>query len=213
MSVKRLGVILLACVFVGCDKQPEQNSTVVNQRIQTLEAEINGLKSSQAASDKFNSSQWQCDTNFEQRLQSLEMSDRLREQKWILLDPTSKSYQRIDTSIGSLLVSVKGVTPYLDGYKVTLAVGNPYDMDFKGFLVSCKWGASFTYTNGIVSNYEAVQNSQKSKDSQQTDVLYRGYWNAIELTIAPATADEIKNLRISIQPDTVSLLTKPETQP
>ena len=206
-------LILLALIINGCDNQSENKSAGAERRIQALETEISALKTSQAATDKFNAFQWQCDTNYDQRLQALEMSDRVRERKWIMLDPTTKSYQRIDTSIGSLLVSVKSVTPYLDGYKETLAIGNPTSMDFNGFQVSCKWGASFTYTNGVVSNYEEVQNSQKTKDLQPTDVLLRGYWNPVELTIAPATADEIKNLRISINPDNISLLTKPEPRP
>lgn len=211
--MKIIPVIFLAAILAGCDKQTDNNAAAINQRINALETEVNNLKSSQSKTETFNAAQWQCDTNFEQRLKALEWSDRNREQKWIMLDPTTKSYQRIDTSIGSLLVSVKSVTPYLDGYKVTLAIGNPYTIDFNGFNISCKWGASFTYTNGVVSNYEAVQSSQKTRDLQQTDVLLRGYWNPVELMLSPATADEIKNLRISITPNTISLLTKPEPQP
>jgi hypothetical protein len=211
--MKPVFIILLAFNLTGCEKQPEQDTSGFSQRIQQLESEISDLKSNQLAARDVNFYLWQSDTNHDQRIQALESADMLRDQKWVMLDPTTKAYQRIDTSIGSLLVSVKSVTPYLDGFNVTIAIGNPYGMDLNGILVSCKWGTSFLYTNGIVSNYQEVQNSQKSKDFQQTDVLLGGRWNPVELAITPATADEIKNLRISITPDTVSLYNKSDTQP
>jgi hypothetical protein len=207
-------IIPIASLFVGCEKQAQtQISPGVNQRLQNLETEIANFKSNQVAVQNFNALQWRCDTNYEQRLDSLETAEAQGNVKWALLDPTTKSYQRIDTSLGSLLISVKSVQPYLDGYKVTLLIGNPYAMDFNGFGVSCKWSASYVYTNGVVANVDEVQKSEKSKNLEQIEVLRSGCWNSVELTISPATADEMKMLRISLNPSIVSLLKKPELQP
>lgn len=207
-------VIPLAIFLVGCDNQTQrQTFSEAQQRIQTLETEIIDLKSNQMASQKFDWDQWRYNTNFDERLNTLETSDFVGRRRWAFLDPTTKSYQRIDTDVGSLLVSVKSVQPYLDGYKVTLAIGNPYAMDFNGFGVSCKWSLPYLYTNGVASNAEAVKNSEKSKDLQQTEVLRGGWWTPVELTISPATADELKMLRISVIPNNITLLSKPDSQP
>ena len=128
-------------------------------------------------------------------------------------DPTSKGYQRIDTTLVPLFIAVRNLTPYLDGYKMTIEIANPYNMTFDGFQVSCNWGTSFKYSKGAVTNYAEVAASQKKLDERQTAVLASGWWNPVELTITPATAEEIKNVWISIKPDAINLHRKPEVVP
>ena len=41
-----------------------------------------------------------------------------------VFDPLEKGYGRIDTDVGTFLVSLKNVQQYADGVKVTLSIGN-----------------------------------------------------------------------------------------
>ncbi|HLP76964.1 MAG TPA: hypothetical protein VK327_08600 [Candidatus Paceibacterota bacterium] len=148
-------------------------------------------------------------SNLESRVSSLEWDNMVREQTWVDLDLTSKGYQRVDTPLMPLLVSAKDVTPYLDGYKVKIQIGNPYNMVFQGVKVSYKWGVSYKFSNGKIVNHTEYQNSQKTKSCDLTETFYSGYWTEVELTVTPATSEEIQNLRISIVPSQISLLEKP----
>jgi len=222
LATSRFCCLLSACLvfaLTGCEQKTEPTSIEVDQHIKALEAEISELKSNELNSQAFNYAVYRADTNFEQRVKGLEVAgevwysfetnyeqriealENLREQNWIMLDPTSEGFQRLDTTLGSLVVSVKSVTPYLDGYKVDISIGNPMDMDFNGFVLSCQWGLA----PKIGANYDEIQKSQKSQDFQRTEVLLAGHWNPVELIIAPATTDEIKNLRISIKLNTIGL--------
>ncbi|MGB9242640.1 MAG: hypothetical protein WCC03_04750 [Candidatus Acidiferrales bacterium] len=63
---------------------------------------------------------------------------------WVELDPTTPHvYGRIDTSNGFFLVSVEETSPYLDGYRVVLNIGNPLSAEYSQFTVKAKWNKKY----------------------------------------------------------------------
>src|SRR2546426_9185192 len=62
------------------------------------------------------------------------------EPKKAVVDATSKGYTFLESSVGILVVSCDGAQPYLDGYKVSLEVGNPLNVTFAGFRLKVRSG-------------------------------------------------------------------------
>lgn len=125
------------------------------------------------------------------------------------IDPDSKHYVRLDTGICPLLISTEGAEPYLDGFKVKLQVGNPSLATFSGFTLVANWGRS--YTNGADS-LESWQSAQKCRTNEMADTLTAGAWTPVEVTLTPATAEELRQATVSIQLDAVLLHSKRPTE-
>jgi Protein of unknown function (DUF3251) len=130
----------------------------------------------------------------------------------IALDPTEKGYGRIDTGSGFFLISVKDTTPYLDGYRVTLHIGNPTSARYDGFKLKIAWVSDYPSQKPGESDEdynkrtEAWSNSGGEKEFSFTDTLYPGAWNTVSLVISPASAQEIRNLTIeSMETSNLSL--------
>ena len=166
----------------------------------------------------------------DQRVSALEDNNR----KWVAIDPDSQAYQQLQTPFGVLLVCTKSVTPYLDGYKVKVQIGNPYNITFKGFKLE-----HWVVTSGKISFQEARDQGFKppplSTEGQlshsgtdtvklslgppqrlphfskswaiedRTEILQPGSWNDVEFTVAPATSEDIRHLRMSIDLNEVNL--------
>jgi len=71
-----------------------------------------------------------------------QVDERLSEMdsKTIILNPASKSYQKIDTNTGSFFVFVHKMEPMRDGFRLHLRIGNPYYASFKNFNLKVVWG-------------------------------------------------------------------------
>jgi hypothetical protein len=137
------------------------------------------------------------------RLESDEIKDRI-ERDWTRsanINPDDKSYQRIDADVATLFVSTESVDPYLDGYKVKLKIGNPTTADFNGFTLTSFWGP--TYTPNLT--VEAYESAQKSRTNTCPNTLLSGYWTPVEIVLAPANADEIRNAKFSIKLNAIKL--------
>lgn len=57
-----------------------------------------------------------------------------------IFDPMEKGFQRVDTEIGTFLVSLKNVQQYADGIKVTLSIGNIQSVTYTNIRISGKYG-------------------------------------------------------------------------
>jgi hypothetical protein len=129
------------------------------------------------------------------------------------LDPTEKGYGRINTISGFFLVSVRDVRPYLDGYRVSLEIGNPTTARYNGFKLKLTWEMPMPEQGEGESDEryskrveEWASKPAKEKEFAFTETLYPGSWNRITLVISPATAEELKQLEItSMQTDQLSL--------
>jgi hypothetical protein len=207
-------LLLMSLVAVSCSKSASQSDS---KQLQELQQRISKLEQANRIADD----------------QILSMAPN-----WVAIDPTSKNYQKISTSVLPLLVKSLDATQYLDGYKIKIALGNPYLVKFSGFTLTARWNKpkgpwenfgkpTFTppplsskdkaspqtdkFGGVLVSTqhfdptkpYEVVKSSSVQ---QYTDELSPGSWTTIELIITPATVEDLKNLRIAIDVDVLSLL-------
>jgi hypothetical protein len=173
----------------------------------------------------------------QQRVNFLELAgQREFAPKWVVINPTAKTYQKISTSVLPLLIKSQDATPYLDGYKIKIALGNPYLVKFSGFTLTARWdrqrlpnfGKPSTFSppplssqdetplqtdefGGVLvstQHFDPTKPDEAIKSStvqQYTDELSQGSWTKIELIITPATVEDLKNLRIAIDLNVLSL--------
>ena len=74
-----------------------------------------------------------------------------------MLNLAERSYQRLDTDNGLFLISVQEATPYLNGYKVRLHIGNPSYATYSGFTAKAKWGkicGAATYSEASFNEWQ-----------------------------------------------------------
>ena len=130
--------------------------------------------------------------------------------KSITIDMNYKGFQRLDTDLGSFLVSVDGITPYLNGYKLNIAIGNPSMVEFNGFTLKMQWGKAFD-PNGKVTSADWKE-SLKSKEVKFTEHLKPGHWNKIDLALAPAKPEQLKYIEIEMEVNHVLLTSEGESR-
>jgi len=150
------------------------------------------------------------------RTQVFQLKARTSRFDSLLLDPTEKGFGRIDTTSGFFLVAVRDLKPYLDGYRLSLAIGNPVAATYEGLKLK------FTWQRPVPSQKEGESDEQYSKRYDEwaqsephekevsfTETLHPASWNTISVVISPATPEELSQLEItSMQTDRVSLSRK-----
>lgn len=117
--------------------------------------------------------------------------------------PGSSGFSRIDTPNGFFLVSVKRLTPYADGHKITLSIGNPLAASYKDIKVKIRWGKRYNRAFGKYSDWE------KTFHETEETILGRtaaGAWNDRTIVLSPSSPEEIGDIRVSLDTNTVSLL-------
>ncbi|MGH9718508.1 MAG: hypothetical protein ACRD4R_17505 [Candidatus Acidiferrales bacterium] len=127
------------------------------------------------------------------------------------LDLTSRNYLRIDTDQGMFLVAVQNVEPYLDGYKITLDVGNTSSATFHGFKLHSEWNTKYDWTHYTEASFDSWQKETRKRDDSFPEVLYPGRWNAVEVLLPSTSAGQLGFFEVSMETSEVSLQLPPAT--
>jgi hypothetical protein len=153
-------------------------------------------------------------TALEKRIANLETSieiykylldEKQEKNDTAVLDPSSRDFLRLDSNIGSFLVSLDDASPYLDGYRVKLSIGNPSNAKFQNAKLKVRWGRSLKSTG----NYSKWQASLHEKEVDLTNDLEAGYWNQMTVDLIPCNPDELGYLEVSLQTPSIILHVHP----
>jgi hypothetical protein len=106
--------------------------------------------------------------------------------------------------VGTFLVSIKNVTPFVDGFRVTCYFGNPTSAAFRGFELHAKWGPRRN-SDRKGFKWDEWFASLRETDLTLTDTLSPGAWNPVTFALSPAKADEFGYLELSMTTDQISL--------
>jgi len=125
-------------------------------------------------------------------------------------DPTGdRSYQRIDSNVGTFLVVLENAEPYLDGQKVSLLIGNPNNVTYSGVKLDVGWHTRIPASTLIEPEaskaWDKFFKSGQQKEINLTDSLRPGAWNKVNFTIAPAKAEEFGSLQIGLTVNQVQM--------
>lgn len=111
-----------------------------------------------------------------------------------------QGYGIAKTNFGAFTVSTRAVTPYLDGFKVKLRIGNLTSAAFSGAKISVTWGPPFDEKNP-----EEYSKNRKTKEFSVTTRFPAGSFTDLEVALTPAKPGEVKTLSVGIQLDQLSL--------
>ena len=185
--------------MTGCGNQPNQNDSQtiaqLNQNIASLTETVNQQALELETLTK------QQDTRFKYLTNRTELAveQAYEENRYntAVISPETSGYAILHTPLATILVSTKSVTPYLDGYKIKLELGNLACCDFSGFELH-----SFTdsHTNDTLFPITNVM----------TSVLKAASWTPVEFILAPSTPDQVRNTHIAITLNQISLAKLPE---
>lgn len=125
------------------------------------------------------------------------------------LDASSPgSYQRLNSNNGTFLVLVSNVEKYLNGYKLTLSIGNTSSATYNGFELTLKWGQQLPPGLPDLKTFERWLNSLKTRTQSYTQELRPASWNKVEMILLPAAANELGYLELSMQTNSISLYSR-----
>jgi hypothetical protein len=113
-----------------------------------------------------------------------------------------EGYDIAKTKFGPFTVSCSGATPYLDGFKVKLRIGNLTNAKFNGAKLNICWGPRF---DSEKIKYEEWSKNQKKKTINLTDSFTPGSFKDIEVALTPAKAEEIKFFTVGIELNQLAL--------
>ena len=109
---------------------------------------------------------------------------------------------------GFLLISVESAEPYLTGYKLHFRIGNPLAANYAGFKAKVKWSKAYDYAKYTQASFEEWKKGVQEKEFDLTDLISSGSWTPVEIILAPATAEQLADVELSISTDTIRLYTK-----
>jgi hypothetical protein len=107
------------------------------------------------------------------------------------------------TQYGPFLVNSKEATPYLDGYKVGLTIGNLVAAKFRGARLTVTWGRHCDSSDYVA--WLRCSHERKTREFHFTDEFLPQKWTPVEITLAPAKPEEVKELFVQVEFDTVGL--------
>lgn len=110
-------------------------------------------------------------------------------QKSVTFDPQDdRKYLVVKGPAGPVLVMLEKVEPYLDGFTVSLALGNPTSAGYSGLKGTVRWGKKFDFEKSGDYNKLGV------KEMDVRDILEPGTWTTVKFNIAPAKPDEVRRI-------------------
>jgi hypothetical protein len=124
------------------------------------------------------------------------------------------------TRFGTLLILCRGVTPYLNGQKVKLWIGNPLIASVSGVSMTCKYGiacprgAERERPKGMevldwIKKREKWRRSLHSTTAKVSKDLAPGAWTEVELVLAPCNSDELGWFELRPDCDDASICLRP----
>ena len=119
-------------------------------------------------------------------------------------DPvTGQGYELLDVGIVRVMLSIENITPYADGVKVVMNIGNPNAVTLSGLDGEAQYGPS---SAGIQNNDYAAWNAlQKKAHLSIPDKIYPGRWNPVTITLPGIKPEQFGRLEISLSGNQVEL--------
>jgi TolA-binding protein len=203
MALKSLTLLLLASISLLVSAQTKTGASTDFASNQASKKELSALRVEV--------------TTLEENLKDLAaklgsdeylLSQKQDRQDTLVLTLTDHTFQRLDTDTGFFLISVQEVTPYLNGYKLSLNIGNPMAAKYSGAKVKLTWNTFYDARNYTEASFKEWQKNKQEKEVVLPSTLLPGTWNSIEVILAPATTDQLGDVTFAMSTDTVFLSTE-----
>jgi len=197
----------MALGVVACDRRasaptgkrsPGVASQVVEDLGPATEAEIREAQTKQALQGQVE--------KLEMDLSVLDLRVSQLESEDATVSTEQDVYGVARTKFGPFVISSGGVTPYLDGFKVKLSIGNLTNATFHGTKLKVTWGPPIPSWDSSNSKERAkAWKARKSQTLDLTTMLYPGQYSRAEVTLTPAKPEEVKSLEVGLELNVLSL--------
>jgi len=172
-------LIITPCLLLAAC--PAQNNQDIQQKLEQLETKVNQLEAKNKALQKE-------DENLSQTLGMFAGPTSL--EHMAILSPTDKGYAPIKADIGYLTVSISDITPYANGSKVILNIGNLTAAMIQGLKMKLDWGA-------VGGNGYPLNDSAKSSDFNFINPIPSGAWAKTEVILSEYPPNTLGFVRVS----------------
>lgn len=181
-------IVITLALLVGCSGR-NKSTDDADAQIRASAEEIEALK----------------ETVSQLRMDSFFLASRVEalESGKATVSTEGEGYDVARTRLGPLTVSASGVSPYLDGFKVKLTVGNLTNADFIGAKVTVGWGPPYDGEDS-----EEWQKKQKKKEMAVTAQFSSGSFTDIEAILTPAQPEDIKSITVGFELSQIALRVK-----
>jgi hypothetical protein len=116
------------------------------------------------------------------------------------LSTENEGYAIANTQFGPFVITRRGVTPYQDGFRVKLAIGNLTAASFKG--------AKLRVTFGSFSSRDKKFTDEQSKLFNISDELSANAFTNVDIALSPVNAEEIKTIQVGLELSQMYMKTK-----
>jgi hypothetical protein len=208
--IKLLSIFLLLFSFASCQYQQNNKTRELQKEIKQLQDKL-----SKMSLDLFQENN---DIKQLKFLLDYQLRQAKEQYKSIYLDVSEKGFGRIDSNLGSFLVSLDDVKPYANGYKLFLRIGNTQYARYSDIKLKVEWGKAIPpfpsgndtdKINEWSKSYNKWEKSLRTKEITLNETLYPGTWNRVIIPLSPATKDDVGYIKLSdMQLDRVVMFLK-----
>ncbi len=129
--------------------------------------------------------------------------------KTAVFDPLSdQGFARLDTFVGTMIVSFHGAKPHADGVEVQIDIGNLTSATVGGGTFKMRWGPTKPKAEGGDSAERLVawQRSLQNGTQELTEDLRPGVWNAVKLILPGTSMEKLGYLELEFQTKHIKLI-------
>lgn len=194
-------VLLLTMAAVTLSACGGGDDPATQQKLSSLQLEMTSLKS-----DLATERQTQAQTAILQAQTASEVLTMMASgHDSAVFDPiASQGYQLLDVGIVRVMVMVKNVTPYADGVKVDLLIGNPNAVTLSGLEGTIEYGPSFSSIKN--ADFAGWSAAQKKVAADITAAILPGRWNPATVILPGIKASDLGRISLSLKGNKVSLV-------
>ena len=181
MATKRLVLglaLVVACTENGQPNTSDARVTALQTQVQYLQGQVNQLQSS---------------------LNTLREATLKRQEATVVTD--GSTYGLVTNNFGAFAVVCNRITPFLDGYKLYLSIGNLTSVWFNGAKLHVSWGLPWSSDLST----EQYQQSQHEEDVEITQTLRPGAYTQVVVTATPAIPAAIHEVTVGITLNKISM--------
>ena len=120
----------------------------------------------------------------------------------VVLEPSSQKFGVLTTMSGRFFIRLDQIEQAGDGYRVTLAVGNPYEATFIGVKLGFEWNRKMP---SDFSKYREWAKGGRSLEVSEGPDLRPGSWTTVPLILHDTKADQLGYLEVKLSTSGVKL--------
>jgi len=113
----------------------------------------------------------------------------------VALEPGSQKFKVVTTQSGRFFVRLEQIEPFADGYRVTLAVGNPFGVAFTDTKVTLAWN---TKEPSDFLKYGEWLKTKRSQEFSGSTELEPESWTKIPLVLSATKPDQLGYIEVKL---------------